>query len=370
MKGLSLFANVGIAETYLKDVGIDIVVASELLEERAKFHKHLYPGCDVVVGDISDENIYNEIILKSKKQSVEFIIATPPCQGMSIAGNMDPYDERNSLIKYAIDAIVELNPKYVLIENVTQQLTTPITYENTEMTIPDYIEHRLGELYYINDNKILNTMDYGIPQSRKRAIILLSNKTTGKKWEFPEKEEDIVTLKDAISHVPSLWPIIKEKEHRDKLPKNSEEALSFHKWHQPPKHVWRNVECMLYTSTGNTAFDNKHYYPKTKDGNRVRGYDTTYHRMFWNKPSSTITRYNGIIGSQNNVHPGRYYKKDEYGNVMYTDPRVLTIYELLIVSSLPIDWDIPEWASERLIRYVIGEGIPPLLIKKLVKQII
>ena len=54
----------------------------------------------------------------------------------------------------------------------------------------------------------------------------------------------------------------------------------------------------------------------------------------------------------------------------YSDARTLTIYELLIVSSLPLDWNIPEWASDTLIRKVIGEGIPPLLIKTALMQIL
>lgn len=48
MNGLSLFANVGIAETYLKEVGLNIVVANELLPERGKFYQHLYPECDMI----------------------------------------------------------------------------------------------------------------------------------------------------------------------------------------------------------------------------------------------------------------------------------------------------------------------------------
>ena len=56
--------------------------------------------------------------------------------------------------------------------------------------------------------------------------------------------------------------------------------------------------------------------------------------------------------------------------ILYSDPRCLTIYELLIVFSLPTDWNIPEWADDRLIRNVIGEGIPPKLIRNLVETLI
>ena len=370
MKGLSLFANVGIAETYLSEIGVEIIVANEILKDRAKFYKHLYPTCNMIEGSICDDNIKEQIINESINNNVDFVIATPPCQGMSIAGEMNPYDERNSLIKYAIDVIEKIKPKFIMFENVVQQLETPIQFNDKEVLIPEYIKIRLGQDYLINDKDlIINSMDYGVPQQRKRAIILLTRKDLNFLWGYPEKEKHIITLEEAFKDIPDLWPIIKEKEYQKFFPENSKEALSFHKWHKPPSHVWRNVECMLYTPSGNTAFDNIKYYPKKANGEKIRGYDTTYHRLFWTKPCSTVTRYNGIIGSQNNVHPGKPWKLDENGEQMYTNPRVLTIYELMIVSSLPTDWNIPSWASNGLIRHVIGEGIPPLLVRKIVEMI-
>ena len=369
MKALSLFANVGVAETYLADIGLDVVVANELEEKRAAFYSHLYPNCDMICGDITHEEIYRSIINKAKSENVEFILATPPCQGMSIAGHNSPYDERNSLIKYAVDAIIDLMPKYVFMENVPQQLDTPIEYEGKEMLIPEYLEKRLGSSYVFNKEKITNTMYYGVPQMRRRCVILLVRKDINFVWEFPKPENEIVTLEQAFRGIPDLWPEIQEREYRGKLPENTKDALSFHKWHRPPKHVWRNVECMLHTPAGNTAFDNSFYYPKKKDGTRVKGYDTTYHRLYWEKPAATITKWNGIMGSQNNVHPGRFWKNDENGDPMYTNPRVLTILELLIVSSLPLEWNIPDWADNQLIRFVIGEGVPPLMVKKIIYEV-
>lgn len=368
MKALSLFANVGIAETYLSEIGLDVVIANELEEKRADFYRHLYPNCNMICGDITDNKIFKTIIEMSKQEGIEFILATPPCQGMSIAGHNSPYDERNSLIKYAVDAVIELMPKYVFIENVPMQMVTPIEFEGQEMLIPEYIEKRLGDNYSFNTEKITNAMFYGVPQMRRRAIYLLVRNDINYKWEFP-KPEKVITLEKAFANIPDLWPNIQEKEYRNKLPKNSYEALSFHKWHKPPTHVWRNVECMLYTSTGNTAFDNLYHYPKKKNGEKVKGYDTTYHRLFWDKPAATITKWNGIMGSQNNVHPGREWKYDANGDMMYTNPRVLTIYELLVVSSLPTDWNIPDWADNQLIRFVIGEGIPPLMVKKIIARV-
>ena len=369
MNALSLFANVGIAETYLQDIGIDVVVANELDEQRAKFYSHLYPQCDMVQGDITSKEIFEKVIRKAREANVELIMATPPCQGMSIAGHNSPYDERNSLIKYAIDAVIELNPRFVFFENVTQQLVTPIICNGEEMLIPEYIHRRLGNQYRFNNDQITNAMNYSVPQRRERCIFLLTRIDEDFTWNFPEPSR-IINLEEAFRGIPDLWPNIRERAYQGLLPANTEEALTFHKWHRPPTHVWRNIECMLHTPTGNTAFDNPFYYPKKTNGEKVKGYDTTYHRLFWDKPAATITMWNGILGSQNNVHPGRLWKVDEHGESLYTNPRVLSIYELMVASSLPNDWDIPDWANEQLIRFVIGEGIPPLMVRRIMEQII
>ena len=81
-------------------------------------------------------------------------------------------------------------------------------------------------------------------------------------------------------------------------------------------------------------------------------------------PCHARTTNNGNIGSHNNVHPGR-----PMNDGTYSDARVLTIRELMIVSSIPLDWNIPKWASDTLIRKVIGESVPPLLMKKVVETI-
>ena len=369
MNGLSLFANVGIAETYLKEVGVDIVVANELLEERAAFYRHLYPLCDMVQGDIKDADVYRSVIEKSKENNVEFIIATPPCQGMSYAGHKDPNDVRNALITYVFDAIRDLKPKYVLIENVVPQLKTPVTYEGKTMLIPEMIEFLFGDRYQINKQHVLSVETLGVAQSRKRALFLLVDKSLNQTWEIPKGDGSVVTLYDAIGDLPSLDPPIKEKGMTEKVFPQYEEkkqkGLAISKWHVAREHVWRNVEVMMHTPTGKSAKDNLVYYPKNKDGKMVGGSCCAYKRMDWDKPAPTVTTYNHTISSFHNVHPGHLDARTG----LYSDARVLTVFELMRVTSLPDDWDIPDWASEILIRTVIGEGIPPLAIKKVVAEL-
>lgn len=368
MYGLSLFANVGIAETYLKDVGIDIVVANELLEERARFYQDIYPDCNMICGDIQEQIVFDSVYEAAKAHDVRFIIATPPCQGMSPAGKKDPKDARNNLITSAVEMIERLLPDFVLIENVMQVLKTKIYYDGKYILIPEYLKKRLGNQYNFNNNPIIDSKFYGVPQQRKRAIFLLSKKDTGIHWEFPAKDETLVTLRDVIGDLPSLDPLVKEKEYRHIFPEyeaKRQAGLAISKWHCPREHVWRNVEVMMHTPEGQSARKNPVYFPKKKDGSMVGGALRTYMRMEWDRPAPTITAYNHTISSFQNVHPGR--PTDQEG--IYSDARVLTIFELMRVMTLPDDWNIPAWATPQLIRQVIGEGIPPLLIKKLVNQL-
>lgn len=360
VKGISLFSNVGIGEMYLKDVGIDIVVANEINKDRSRFYRNVYPECDLIVGDIYEK--YNEIIKKAKEKKCKFLIATPPCQGMSIAGKRDYSDSRNKLIIPVFNIIDEIDPDYVLIENVPQFLKLEITYNNHIGTVEEVVKKQFEDRYFINEDKIINAQDYGVPQNRKRAIILMSKK---KEWKFPKKEKRQVTVREIIGELPSVEAIVEGNiNYFPGNDKKIEECKKVHKWHVPKEHTKRHVEVMLHTPTGHSAFENEVYYPKKIDGTRVKGYNTTYKRMEWDKPAPTITMGNGSISSQCNVHPGRL-KNDG----TYTDARVLTVYEVMKLFTIQDDWNIPIWANENFIRQVIGEGIPPLLIKKIVKNI-
>ena len=124
--GLSLFANVGIAEAMFKDIGVNIVLANEIDEKRAKFYQEVYSDAEVICGDITDDAVRDRIVSRAIELGVNFVIATPPCQGMSVAGNRDPNDERNQLIYYAIDVVKRVKPDFVMLENVPKQLTTKI----------------------------------------------------------------------------------------------------------------------------------------------------------------------------------------------------------------------------------------------------
>ncbi len=376
IKALSLFANVGIGESYLFETNVEVVLANELLKDRVEFYKHLYPKTEMIMGDITNDSVITKIIDRAKELNVNLIMATPPCQGMSTAGKKDEFDERNSLIKYAVKVVKEVMPDYVFFENVPEQLTTRIWHNGEFMLIPEYLRQELDRDYSFSKDSVVNAADYSVPQYRERAIILLTKKVKRMQWNIPAKDNKMVTMKEAIGDLPSLDPLIYDipyDEHLKIFPQyedKKERGLSVSKWHRPPEHVYRQVYSIMHTPTGKTAFDNiDKFKPKKKDGSLVKGYKNTYKRQNWDTPAYTITMYNRTIGSQNNVHPGTYIGKDKDGFDLYSDARVLTIYEIMLVMSLPTDWNIPEWATDNFIRSVIGEGVPPLLVKKIMEVI-
>lgn len=370
--GVSLFANVGIAEALFADIGVDIKVANEIDEKRAKFYSEVYPETKMICGDITDVKIFKEIVNESKKANVNFVIATPPCQGMSEAGKRDVFDERNQLISYTVDLIKELNPDFVLIENVPTLLKTKIIIEDEVITIPEYVRNELGKDYNINKETLLKAMDIGVPQMRERNIFLMVRKDLNLEWNLPKKEKQI-TLREAIGNLPSLDPLLREGieftlEKFPEFEKKRLEAEKVSKWHTPPKHSWKQVEWMMHTPSGKSAIYNDTHFPQKADGSRIKAHHNNYRRMHWDKPSRTITQNNGVISSLCCVHPGREYLLN--GEVLYSDPRALTIFEVMIVSSLPTNWNIPSWADETFIRKVIGEGIPPLMVKKVMLELL
>ncbi len=373
---LSLFANIGVAEAYLQELGFEVKVANELLPERAALYQSIYPETKMICGDITQKEILDTIIFESKKCEVDIVMATPPCQGMSTAGRKRNADVLNHLFLYAVAAIKEIKPCYFLFENVSAFMNTSILYEGTTQSIPSIIMNLLGDQYEIQFN-VIDASDYGVPQNRGRVIVLGTRKDVSRIWEMPKANDKKVTMRDAIGDIPIIDPFVRdipEKVFKSLFPlyeKRKKKALSISKWNIPPKHVLRQVVVMQHTPTGKTAFDNTNeFLPRKINGEVVKGFHNTYKRQNWDTPAYTIAMDNIEISSQNNVHPGRLIGKDEKGYDIYSDPRALTLYELMRIMTIPDSWPIPDDVNIHLLRRVIGEGVPSLLIRKIFQQII
>ena len=349
LQGVSLFSSAGIAEYFLNEANVDILVANELVSARANLYKAQHPNANMICGDISDDKIFTRI-KEAASFNVDFLIASPPCQGMSVAGKNRTQeqmlsDKRNFLVFKVIEFIQLKKPSYILIENVPNFLKIELPFNGKFLKVEDILKSLFGDEYEI-EPCVYDACDYGVAQRRLRAIIKMYKK--GSKWGNPAKIQKALTVQDMIGNLPSL---------------EAGEKSSI-KWHFARKHPQNQIFCMRHTKTGESAIDNPVYFPVTKNGTRVKAYSTTYRRMLWNEPAPTITIRNDAISSQLNVHPGRLQTDGTY-----SDARVLTPLELMLLTSLPADWNIPDDTPELLIRKCIGESIPPLLIKKIVEQI-
>ncbi len=349
MIGASLFSSAGIAETYFEEVGIDVVAANELIQERADLYQALYPKSKMIAGNILDEKVFKTLV-RNTPNKLDFLIASPPCQGMSVAGknrNVSQMlmDERNYLVFKIIDFIKLKSPDFVLIENVPTFFKLLLPFKNQQLKVVEILNLLFGEEYNIEAD-VYDAAEFGVAQRRARAIIKLYRK--GKKWGQPKVSTRQMTVKEKIGFLPSI-----EAGQKSKI-----------KWHFARKHSENHIKWMKHTPTGKTAFENERYFPVKSNGEKIKSYNTTYRRIKWDEPAPTITIRNDAISSQLNVHPGRQLE-----NGIYSDARVLTPLELMLLSSLPQDWNIPDNTPELLIRKCIGECIPPLLTKNIVTQI-
>ena len=367
MNVLSLFANVGFGEYYLKQNGFNVVVANELLEDRVNFYNKFHSNSvDLICGSIAEKTIKNNIQAACKKHGkIDIIIATPPCQGMSIANaQKNPKDERNTLIVHAMEMFNRIKPDYMLIENVPQMAKTFINYKGKTINIVKFIQSQLPDGFECHC-KTLNAKNLGTPQSRSRSICLISKNG---EWEHPEEEESEITLREVIDDF-TAFPTLESGENADHLDIP---------WHFVPKHNSNHITWMSHTPTGCTAFDNKVHYPHLIENGEKRaisGFKTTYKRMKWDSPAPTVTMCNGAISSQNNVHPGR-----KFVDGTYSDARVLTVREILAICGLPTDC-LDKFAhkqedgsykydySPNFIRKVLGEMFLPKMCLKILARV-
>lgn len=349
LKAISLFASAGIGELLLDKTNIRVIAANELLPKRADCYKYFYSNSEMYCGDINEESTKEHMISIVKEQDVKVLIATPPCQGLSTLGKNKTQihyerDKRNYLILQALEIIDECDFDYILIENVPTFTEMYFPYQEKYLLLEEILHKKYDEKYQIAI-RVLNAKDYGICQSRPRAIIKLYKH--GLKWSWPKEEKEI-PLSAAIGHLPSL-----ESGEDSGIP-----------WHFAKTHNDRAVLALKHTPSGKSAIANEVYYPKKEDGTRIKGFHNTFKRMVWDQPCPTRTTFSGSMSSHNNVHPGRLLPDGTY-----SDARVLTLLETFIVSSIPENIDFPKGSSDTFIRTVIGESIPPKLMMKVIENI-
>lgn len=203
---ISLFSSAGVGCFGFKKEEYNCIATNELLEKRMKIQR-INNKCKYqtgyIVGDIKKdevkEKLYHEIKIWNNK--VDVIIATPPCQGMSVANLKKNKNDiyRNSLIGETIEIIKEIKPKFFLFENVSSFWKTNCFYKDNIKKIGETIIEILSNEYEI-EYKILNFKNYGANSSRKRALVI------GKRKEI--KNIDIEKLFPKYRKEKTLYEVI------------------------------------------------------------------------------------------------------------------------------------------------------------------
>lgn len=169
MKAISLFSGIGGMDFGFTDAGFDIAIANEIDNKTAENYLLNRPNAQLLCGSISSQSVLKKIC--ASKQ-VEIVFGGPPCQGFSVAGKMDPNDERSQLIFDFMKVVENVRPKAFVMENVNA-LATSHRWEKTRAQLIS-IAKRLNFTATIIT---LNAAHFGVPQNRTRMFLVgISNR--------------------------------------------------------------------------------------------------------------------------------------------------------------------------------------------------
>ena len=194
-KVIDLFAGVGGLSLGFEKAGFDVVLANEYDSSIATAYQYNHKDTKMIVGDITSIDL-NETFGKYVGK-IDVIIGGPPCQGFSQKGQRKTInDERNFLFKYYVKVVDLVKPTYFVMENVPNLLTAEKGYFRKELVeLFDTIGYKLNM-------GVLNASDYGVPQNRRRAVIIGKYKKNAP--NLPVALHKVVTIWDAISDLAFL----------------------------------------------------------------------------------------------------------------------------------------------------------------------
>lgn len=377
---ISLFSSAGIGCYGFKLENFECVATNELITRRLdiqKFNHKCKYDSGYICGDITKDDtksvLYAQIDLWRKKENVsriDVVIATPPCQGMSVANHKKSSTEivRNSLVIESIKIIKQINPRFFIFENVPAFMKTICTdIDGTNKPISEAIENNLGDSYsYVS--RIINFKNYGACSSRQRTVVIGVSKDYADEVSPLELFPDLVEEKTLRQVIGGMKPL---KEFGE-----IDEHDIYHSFRIYPEHM---REWIADIGEGQSAFDNLDDRKKPhqiKDGkiviNKQKNGDK-YKRQYWDKVGPCIHTRNDQLASQNTVHP--------------SDDRVFSIRELMMMMTVPysfkwVETDLDELnklsiakkraflkKEEIKIRQSLGEAVPTAIFQAIAKKI-
>lgn len=223
---IDLFAGCGgMSEGFIMN-GFQLLSANEIDKNiilTNKFNHSKYTDeSNFILGDITKEDVKQQIIDSCKGHKVDVIVGGPPCQGFSYAGWRDPNDDRNKLFREFVSIVQSLQPEFFVMENVLGILTM----RNGD-AIKEIIKAFSEVGYHVSNPLKLNAANVGVPQRRKRVFLIGSR--NGIDFAQPDSmfsNEDMflpnfITVRDAIGSLPPIEDGGGEMEMEGEIPSNS-----------------------------------------------------------------------------------------------------------------------------------------------------
>ena len=372
---VSLFSSAGVGDYGFYQAGFKLLASNELLERRmnVQLANHVADKDSAyILGDITDKKIQKRVVdevnkhYADKEGSLDLLVATPPCQGISVANHFKKGEDikRNSLVLESIVIAEQLKPKFIVFENVRRFLKTACNGNTYE--IREVINRHLSDDYKIFGEEI-NFKDYGANSSRPRTLVISVRKDIDiNPKDLMPKKQPAKTLRQVIGDLPSL-NVMGEISDNDILHAFRPYRKDMRNWIHPLKQ-------------GESAFDNKdpklrpHRVINGKIVPNVRKNRDKYTRQCWDKVAPAVHTRNDILASQNTVHP--------------VDDRVFSIRELMRFMNVPSNF---KWTSDNYddlnnmslddkkkwlqlnavtIRQSLGEAVPTIIFKQIGDNII
>jgi DNA (cytosine-5)-methyltransferase 1 len=288
-------------------------------------------GTDVTKIKASDVTAWGE-----RFGDIDVLFGGPPCQGFSLTGKRDRFDPRNQLFRDLIRIATTMRPRAILMENVRLLTSMKSAQGNW---VRDEIAEALDQSGYQVAEKEVDAQDYGVPQHRERVFFMGLRKDLRLKPSFPEPTHDASDNYDLFTRERQPFRTFRVATCDLELLESGQQSKS-DRWHQAVIHPQHVIQWLRDVPEGGTAHDNPD--PSLRP---LSGYNTTYKRLCWDEPSSTISTTFGMISGSRNVHP-------------YCT-RSLTVREALRCQSFPDSFELV--GSLGSIRTSIGNAVPPLL---------
>ena len=372
---ISLFSGAGIGCHGLALAGFSCVATVESVARRIeiqRFNQICRLDSGYICGDMLVPDIQERVVAEAKKWGVDapgmldVIIATPPCQGMSVCNHKKGDEKgRNSLVVAAIKMAALLRPKVFIFENTALFLSTPCALPDGEMPIGAAIQKLLGGEYCILPQR-LNLKNYGCPSSRTRTLVIGVDKRC---WFSPlgvaPDWTPETTLRKVIGDLPPLA--------------NMGEISAADIYHSAKPYPEHMRDWISDLREGQSAFEQSASTKrphKLVGGRRIENKNAQgdkYRRQKWDAAPPCVHTRNDIMSSQNTIHP--------------VDNRVFSVRELMRMMSVPPDF---KWSQESLadisslppdarrrflranemnIRQCLGEAVPTNVIRGIAEKI-